>query len=215
MPALTAEFVKTAPVGSYWDDRIKGLGFGLRVQPTGTRSFFFEFRDDGRQRRMKLGTWPLLSPAEAFEEAKRLRRRVGRGEPVLPAKDETATDERREKFLSFIARGAEPTCYLYRHYHPNGDLLYVGVSLDALARLNRHFDRAEWRNHIHRIEVEPFETREEALEAERLAIQQEFPKHNSMHNSRARLGREIATLGRRSKGNRRGTKSTAADPAVN
>jgi hypothetical protein len=35
------------------------------------------------------------------------------------------------KALAFIQRRITPACYLYRHYHPNGDLLYVGISLRA------------------------------------------------------------------------------------
>jgi len=89
-----------------------------------------------------------------------------------------------DKALRFIGQGIIPGCFLYRHYHPSGALLYVGISLHALARQRKHFQEAEWRTLIHRIIIEPFATRDEALEAEQLAIKTEFPKFNTSHNER-------------------------------
>ena len=98
------------------------------------------------------------------------------------------------KALDFLKRDDEPECYLYRHYHPNGDLLYVGVSLEPLRRQDRHLKEADWRSMICRILIEPFETREEALAAEELAIRTEFPKFNSRHNERYHPLEEFARL---------------------
>lgn len=97
-------------------------------------------------------------------------------------------DTAAKKLLSFIERGVKPACYLYRHYHPNGDLLYVGISRDALGRQYQHNRSAPWRAEVYKIVVEPFETREAALEAERIAIKTEAPKYNTMSNPRAYRG---------------------------
>jgi hypothetical protein len=99
-----------------------------------------------------------------------------------------------QKSLSFIERGVEPACYLYRHYHPNGDLLYAGVSLHALTRQHAHFKQAAWHAAIHLIVIEPFETREEALGAEQHTIKTELPKFNVTHNGRRHPWQEIAQI---------------------
>src|SRR5215472_8719447 len=60
----------------------------------------------------------VLTYDQAQEKARLLRRQRTLGERGL---DTTIA----EKFASFIKRGIEPTCYLYRHYDHKGDLLYV------------------------------------------------------------------------------------------
>lgn len=67
-------------------------------------------------------------------------------------------------------------CQLYRHY--NGDtLLYVGISLSAIGRLQQH-NQASWVKTITRVTIEQFPSRAEALKAELLAIATEQPLHN-------------------------------------
>jgi hypothetical protein len=99
------------------------------------------------------------------------------------------------KALTFLQQGTEPGCYLYRHYHPSGDLLYVGISLEPLRRQDHHIKSATWRDMIFRIVIEPFETREEALAAEEMAIRNEFPKFNSTYNGRRHPFQELSRLG--------------------
>lgn len=70
---------------------------------------------------------------------------------------------------------------LYRHYSADEELLYIGISVSALSRLGQHEKHAPWFDLISRVTVEHFETRDEALEAERLAIQTENPTHNKHH----------------------------------
>ena len=86
---------------------------------------------------------------------------------------------------------AEPTCEtrcestgpkrkLYRHYDRDGVLLYVGVSVSALARLESHFGKSHWANQIVRVEIEWFDTPALAIVAEGLAITTERPLHNKI-----------------------------------
>jgi len=70
------------------------------------------------------------------------------------------------------------TC-LYRHFDKDGLLLYVGISLSAIERLRSHRRYAVWYRDIATIAVERFPTRWEALLAERVAIEDEKPLHNS------------------------------------
>jgi predicted GIY-YIG superfamily endonuclease len=67
---------------------------------------------------------------------------------------------------------------LYRHYGECGDLLYVGISLRFVRRLHEHEKRSGWFQGITSVKVEWFENRNDALQAERLAIQNENPLYN-------------------------------------
>ena len=68
-----------------WDDDLPG--FGLRVYPSGSRSFIYRYPvpGEGRERTMVLGEAGELSVAGAREEALRIGRRVGEGaDPAGP-----------------------------------------------------------------------------------------------------------------------------------
>lgn len=67
---------------------------------------------------------------------------------------------------------------LYRHFDADGVLLYVGISLSAVARLAQHRDNAHWYRAIARVDIEWLPTREDAIFAERRAIFRERPLHN-------------------------------------
>ena len=103
----------------------------------------------------------------AIEIGRRGRDSVGNGDAVCLEQQITM------KAATFIKDDVEPACYLYRHYDPAGDLLYVGTTLSPLRRHEKHFAGAEWRHLIVRILIEPFASREEALEAEEHAIRDE------------------------------------------
>lgn len=66
---------------------------------------------------------------------------------------------------------------LYRHYGEAGRLLYVGISLNAIARLSQHRS-TEWFLEIARVDVTWFADRKSAMAAERLAIKTEYPVFN-------------------------------------
>ncbi len=70
--------------------------------------------------------------------------------------------------------------HLYRHFDAQGVLLYVGVSLSAIARLCQHRTDAAWFHEIARVELQGYATREDSLLAERIAIQAERPLHNTI-----------------------------------
>lgn len=73
---------------------------------------------------------------------------------------------------------------LYRHFAADGALLYVGISLSAVARLSAHEATAPWFRDIARVEVAWYPSRDLALAAEKAAIKRECPRHNIVHNER-------------------------------
>jgi integrase len=68
---------------TFWDSGT--TGFGLRVHSGGRRSFFLNYRIDGRERRYTIGEFPTWSVAAARERARELRIEIDRG--IDPAGD--------------------------------------------------------------------------------------------------------------------------------
>lgn len=87
---------------------------------------------------------------------------------LLRGNEKTAAQKRREKGKTA----------LYRHYNAEGKLLYVGISLNHLARLTQHRSSAHWYEEIVQVTIEWFATRDEAENAEQVAIIGENPLHN-------------------------------------
>ena len=71
---------------------------------------------------------------------------------------------------------------LYRFFDGSGTLLYVGISCSALRRFLEHKNEKSWWPEIARSTLEHFDTRQQALDAEKAAIQKEKPKYNKVHN---------------------------------
>jgi integrase len=74
--AVQAPATGSAPI---WDDDRKAKGFGLRVYASGAKSFFINYRVDGRERRFTIGDFPTWSVEAAREEARDLRKRIDKG----------------------------------------------------------------------------------------------------------------------------------------
>ena len=72
---------------------------------------------------------------------------------------------------------------LYRHFDKNGNLLYVGVSLNAIERTISHRDKSHWYNDIARIEIEWHHSRSAAYYHQKQAIQCEHPRYNVRDNA--------------------------------
>lgn len=77
MPKISKPFVDDLkPTGRdlvYWDDAIPG--FGVRIKPTGSKSYLIQFRDKakgGKQTRMTIGQAHRVTATEARAEARRL-----------------------------------------------------------------------------------------------------------------------------------------------
>jgi integrase len=89
---LNNKFVEGLPPGEmWWDDDRKATGFGVRSYSGGGKSFFIDYRIDGRQRRFTIGPFPRWSADAARERAKELRKQIDRGHDPAGAKRERRT----------------------------------------------------------------------------------------------------------------------------
>ena len=67
-----------------WDSTLNH--FGLRVYPSGVRSFVVQIRVHGRMRKFTLGRYPATGIAEARKQAAALLARIWSGEPIAPVR---------------------------------------------------------------------------------------------------------------------------------
>jgi integrase len=89
---LSNKFVAGLPRGEmWWDDDPRATGFGVRTYLGGGKSFFIDYRLDGRQGRYTIGPFPRWSADAARERAKELRRQIDRGHDPTGAKRERRT----------------------------------------------------------------------------------------------------------------------------
>src|SRR4051794_36773890 len=81
MPKLTKRVIEeaSAQAAEYfiWCDELPG--FGVRIYPSGKRSYLVQYRADGRTRRAKLGAHGRLTADEARRQARSLLGEVARG----------------------------------------------------------------------------------------------------------------------------------------
>ncbi|MBX3640655.1 MAG: integrase family protein [Nitrosomonas sp.] len=68
----------------YWDDSI--IGYGLRVMPTGTKTFFFQGRIRGELIRVTIGRYPARNAEQARNEAKKIQGQLAAGIDPRPEK---------------------------------------------------------------------------------------------------------------------------------
>jgi hypothetical protein len=111
-------------------------GLALSVQPSGSRAWKFIYRFDGKPRWLSVGNASVIGLADARRRAGKAMLKVAEG---IDPQDVRHNLQQRvaQKALAFIEQDLAPACYLYRHYHPNGNLLYVGISLAPLGRQNQ------------------------------------------------------------------------------
>jgi DNA-binding XRE family transcriptional regulator len=74
---------------------------------------------------------------------------------------------------------------LYRMFGGNGELLYVGASINPLDRANQHSLGQPWWTKVREIKVEVFDDPRSALDAERAAVAAERPLYNQISGGAA------------------------------
>ena len=87
----------------YFDSVVPGLG--LRVTPTGYRSFFYRYRFNGKIKRYTIGKFepPALTVAKARGEAKELRVRVNKGEDPQGEKQKSKYTEKPKTIMELAS----------------------------------------------------------------------------------------------------------------
>jgi integrase len=75
-------------------------GFGLRVRDTGSKIWVYQYSRNNKTRRMTIGVWPTMSPAQAREQVRKLsaERRLG----ADPAHDLAMRQIDRETFADVV-----------------------------------------------------------------------------------------------------------------
>ena len=133
-----------------WDGTLSH--FGLRVQPTGARSFVVQVRVHGRMRKFTLGRFPDMGVARAKEEAAALLGRIWAGEVITPTRK-----AKPPLFRDFAARYRERKKHRFKPstlkahdiYMRNRILPAFGrLRLDTIdhVRVSRWFDAASAEN---------------------------------------------------------------------
>lgn len=73
---------------------------------------------------------------------------------------------------------------LYRHYDATGALLYVGITDCLSGRDKQHAATSHWHCNVQNTTTIWYDTRSDAIAAEREAIRNESPKHNIQNAAR-------------------------------
>ena len=123
-----------------WDDRL--TGFGVRVMPSGTKSFILNYRPGGGRkapnRRIVLGRCGIIAPEQARRMAREMLGRVAAGEdPALERARRRAMPTLREAFEEYLKAGPERkprTVALYRRTAYKHLEAWLDRPLDGISR---------------------------------------------------------------------------------
>lgn len=78
---------------------------------------------------------------------------------------------------------------LYRAYDSEENLIYVGISCWLPDRIKAHQRHSGWHDHAAKILLDHFDSRDEALAAEKKYIEEQAPAFNVAHNPNAQPAR--------------------------
>jgi hypothetical protein len=92
VPKLTKRFIDAVVAGSgeqfIWDDELPS--FGIRIKPSGVRSYLIQYRNShGRSRRLTLGQHGVLTADEARKIARQHLADVARGKDPIEDREMT------------------------------------------------------------------------------------------------------------------------------
>lgn len=110
LPIPTKAKCGTAGFVSFWDTH--DIGFGVRVRPSGTKTFILSYRTKaGRPRVFTVGKYGRLTVEQAREVARRLNGQVALGgDPTADQKEVRKASSVDELFARYTAEHVEPNC---------------------------------------------------------------------------------------------------------
>lgn len=73
---------------------------------------------------------------------------------------------------------------VYKHYDSDGNLIYVGVTGNALTRIRTHIRDSRWFDLVNEIKIEKFDNADAAIAREKQLIEENKPVFNSANNPR-------------------------------
>lgn len=100
------------------EDKVKdireGRGFGIRIFPSGEKTFFYRYHFEGRKRYMNLGRYPDLSLKDAREEHNKAVKLLEKGIDPVQAKEDAAAEKDQMPTIQQLYEE-----YMSRHARPN------------------------------------------------------------------------------------------------
>lgn len=110
MPSITKRFVDSINPGpkesEFWDDKIPG--FGIRVKPSGIKSYVIRYRTPSGQRRLTLGQHGRITPDQARDLAKKRFHEISQQkDPSAQRKEEREAPTVRELAERYLTEHAE------------------------------------------------------------------------------------------------------------
>jgi len=107
-------FLKSIKGESKVKDIREGRGFGIRVFPSGEKTFFFRYHFEGRKRYINLGRYPDISLKDARDEHNKSVKLLEKGIDPIQAKEDEASQKQQMPTIQKLYEE-----YMSRHSRPN------------------------------------------------------------------------------------------------
>lgn len=111
---FTDRYLKSLKGKEKAQDIREGRGFGLRVFPSGEKTFFFRYHFEGKKRYMNLGRYPDVSLKDARGSHSNAAKLLEKGIDPIQAKEDDAAQRRQMPTIQELYEE-----YMARHSRPN------------------------------------------------------------------------------------------------
>lgn len=96
--------LKPEPGQTVKKDFREGKGFGVRLMPSGAKTFFFMYHFDGKRRFMNLGTYPTTSLKQANENYREAASLLEQGKDPITVREQEKADRMAEKTVAWLTK---------------------------------------------------------------------------------------------------------------
>jgi len=87
-----------------WDTNFSGAAFGVRVTRKGRKTFVLMYRQNGKLRRISLGTYPQLELSDARKKARKYLGEIAAGDDPVEKRKGRTFGELADKFIRYYPR---------------------------------------------------------------------------------------------------------------